>query len=80
MAQSAEKRKTILGLKPFWEKPSSNPPIPSEKRRSQLKMALVAKTNIELDDLLREKPTTTIYPPEPVEKQPVQNRRWKERG
>ena len=36
-------------------------------------MAIVAKTNIELDDLLREKPTTVIYPPEPVEEQPVQN-------
>ena len=73
MAQSAEKGKTILGLEPFWDKPSSNPPTPWEKWRSQLKMALVAKTNIELDDLLREKPTTIIYPPEPVEEQPVQN-------
>ena len=36
-------------------------------------MAIVEKTNIELDDLLREKPTTVIYPPEPVEAQPVQN-------
>ena len=47
------------------------PPIPWEKWRSQLKMALVAKTNIELDELLREKPTTIIYPPEPLEEQPV---------
>ena len=73
MAQSAEKGKTILGLEPFWDKPSSNPPTPWEKWRSQLKMALVPKTNIELDDLLREKPTTIIYPPELVEEQPVQN-------
>ena len=36
-------------------------------------MALVAKTNIELDEFLREKPTTVIYPPEPVEEQPVNN-------
>ena len=73
MAQSAEKGKTILALEPFWEKPSSNPPTPWEKWSSQLKMALVAKTNIELDDLLREKRTTIIYPPEPVDEQPVQN-------
>ena len=73
MAQSAEKSKTILGLETFWEKPSSNPPTPWEKWRSQLKMALVAKTKIELDALLREKPTTLTYPPEPVEEQPVQN-------
>ena len=36
-------------------------------------MALVAKSNIELDELLQERPTTVIYPPEPVEEQPVQN-------
>ena len=74
MAQSAEKGRNILGLEPFWERPSSNPPpIPWEKWRIQIKMALVAKTNIELDELLREKPTTVIYPPEPVEEQPVNN-------
>ena len=73
MAQSAEKGRTILALAPFWERPSYNFPIPWEKWRSQLKMALVAKTNIELDELLREKPTTVIYPPKPVEEQPVNN-------
>ena len=36
-------------------------------------MTLVAKTNIKLDDLLREKPTTIIYRPEPGGEQPVQN-------
>ena len=25
MAQSTEKGRTILGLEPFWERPSSNP-------------------------------------------------------
>ena len=54
MAQSELKGKTILGLEPFWEKPSSNPPIPWEKWRRQLKMANVAKTNIQVEDLLRE--------------------------
>ena len=42
-----------------------------EKWRSQLKMALVAKTNIEPDHYLRDKPTTVIYTPGPVEEQPV---------
>ena len=73
MAQSMEKGRTILGLEPFWERHSSNTPIPWEKWRSHFKMALVAKTKIELDELLREKPTTVIYPPEPVEEQPVNN-------
>ena len=73
MAQSDSKGRTTLGLEPFWDKPSRNPPIPWEKWRSQLKMALVARTNIELDELLQERPTQVIYPPEPVEEQPVQN-------
>ena len=73
MAQSDKIGRTALGLEPFWDKPSSNPPISWEKWRSQLKMALVAKTNIELDELLQERPTAVIYPPEPVEEQPVQN-------
>ena len=75
MAQSDSKGRTALGLEPFWDKLSSNPPIPWEKWRSQLKMALVANTNIELDELLQERSTTVIYPPppEPVEEQPVHN-------
>ena len=73
MAQSDSKGRTTLGLEPFFDKPNSNPPIPWEKWRSQLKMALVAKTNIELDELLQERPTQVIYPPEPVEEQQVQN-------
>ena len=73
MAQSDKIGRTALGLEPFWDKPSRNPPITSENWWSQLKMALVAKTNIELDELLQERPTTVIFPPEPVEEQPVQN-------
>ena len=73
MALSEEKRKTTLGLEPFWEKRSSNPHLPSEKWRSQLKVSFVAKTNIELDDLLREKPMTVIHSPEHVEEQPIHN-------
>ena len=63
MAQSELEGKTKLGLEPFWEKPSSNQPIPWEKWISQLKMAIVAKTNIQVEDLLREKLTSVTYPP-----------------
>ena len=73
MAQTELKGKTILGLQPFSEKLNSNPPIPWEKWRSQLKMAIVAKTNIQVEDLLREKPTSVIYSPEPAEEPPVNN-------
>ena len=73
MARSDKIGRKALGLETFWDKPNSNPPIPWEKWGSQLKMALVAKTNIELDERLQERPTTVIYPPEPVEEQPFQN-------
>ena len=73
MTQSDSKRRTTLGLEPFLEKPSSNSPILWEKWRSQLKITLVAKTNNELDELLQERPTQIIYPPELLEDQPVQN-------
>ena len=38
-------------------------------------MAIIAKPNIELDDLVGEILTTVIYPPEPAEEQPVNNTR-----
>ena len=60
MAQSDKIGRTAPELEPVWEKPSSNPPILWEKWRSQLKMALVAKTNIELDELLQQRPTEVI--------------------
>ena len=81
MAQSDKIGRTTLGLKPFWDKPSSNPPISWEKWRSQLKMALVAKTNIELDELLQERPTTVIYPPQNQWRNnpsKTQHRQWNE--
>ena len=65
MAHSDKIGRTALGVEPFWDKPSSNPSISLEKWWSQLKMALVAKTNIELDELPQERPTTVIYPPPP---------------
>ena len=73
MTQSDSKGRKALGLEPLWDKPDSNPSIPWEKCRSQLKMTLVAKTNHELDEILQERPTAVMYPPEPVEEQPVQN-------
>ena len=75
MAQSEKIGRTALGFEPFWDKLSSNPTISWEKWRSQLKMALVATTNVELDELLQKRQTRVIYPPppEPVEEQTVQN-------
>ena len=45
MAQSATKR-TPLGIEPFWDKPTPDPPLRWEKWRVQYKLALLAKENI----------------------------------
>ena len=36
-------------------------------------MAIVKKTNIQLEDLLREKPTSVIFTPEPAEEPTINN-------
>ena len=64
MAQSATKR-TPLGVDPFWDKPTPDPPLRWEKWRVQYKMALLAKENIILDRLLGPKPEMVELPLEP---------------
>ena len=66
MAQSArEYRKTPLSIEPFWERPTSDPPIRWEKWRILVKLAILARENITLDTLLQPKPTTVRLPAEP---------------
>ena len=66
MAQPArESRKTPLSIEPFWEPPTSDPPLRWEKWRIQVKLAIFARENITLDTLLQPKPTTVRLPAEP---------------
>ena len=58
MAQPARKsRITPLSIEPFWERPTSDPPIRWEKWRIQVKLAILARENITLDTPLQPKPT-----------------------
>ena len=66
MAQSATQKRTPLGIEPFWEKPSADPPLKWEKWQMQAKLALLAKENIALDTLLEPKPETVQLPLEPI--------------
>ena len=61
MAQSATKR-TPLGIDPFWDKPTPDPPLRWEKWTVQYKLALLAKENIILDTLLGPKPEMVELP------------------
>ena len=66
MVQSArESRKTTLSIEPFWEQPTSDPPIRWENWRIQVKLAILARENITLTTLLQPKPTTVRLPAEP---------------
>ena len=66
MAQPArESRKTPLSIEPFWERPTSDPPIRWEKWRIQVKLAILARENITIDTLLQPKPTEVRLPAEP---------------
>ena len=72
MAQPArESRKTPLSIEPFWERPTSDPPIRWEKWRIQLKLAILARENITIDTLLQPKPSTVRLPEEPRYEMPI---------
>ena len=60
-----ESRETPLSIEPFWERPTSDPPIRSEKWRIQVKLAILARENITLDTLLQPKLMTVRLPAEP---------------
>ena len=62
MAQSATQKQTPLGIEPFWEKPSADPPLRWEKWQMQAKLALLAKENITSDILLEPKPENVQLP------------------
>ena len=74
MAQSAgDSRKTPLSIEPFWERPTSDPPIRWEKWRIQVKFAILARENITLDTLLQPKPTMVRLSAEPKYKMPIED-------
>ena len=74
MAQPArESRKTPLSIEPFCERPTSDPPIRREKKRIQIKLAILAGENITLDTLLQPKPTTVRLPAEPKYEMPIED-------
>ena len=66
MALSATQKRTPLGIEPFWEKVSADPPLKWEKWQMQAKLALLAKENIALQILLESEPENVQLPIEPV--------------
>ena len=46
MAQSATKERALLGIEPFWEKPTLEPPLRWDRWQIMLKLAIMAKEGI----------------------------------
>ena len=75
MAQSALKdgSKSPLGIQPFWEKATLEPPLRWENWRTQLKLAILAREGILVDLFLADPPAHVVLPPEPTYEGAVDN-------
>ena len=65
IAQSAGYSKKPLNINPFWERASAEPPLEWTKWAAIMEMAVFAKDEIKIRNLLRPKPSLTD-PVEPV--------------
>ena len=66
MAQSAVKERALLGIEPFWERPTLEPPLRWERLQIMLKLASLAKEGISIDTLRKNPPDKVTIPPEPI--------------
>ena len=74
MAQPApESINTPLSIEPFWERPTSDPPIKWEKWRIHVNLAILVRENITLDTLLQPKLTMVRLPAEPKYEMPTED-------
>ena len=61
MAQSATKERALLGIKPFWEKPTLEPHLRWDRWQIMLKLAILAKEGISINILLEDPQTRSSY-------------------
>ena len=73
MAQSAVKERSLLGIEPFWEKPTLEPPLRWDHWQIMLKLAILAKEGISIDTLREDPPDKVTFPSEPIYKDNVKN-------
>ena len=73
MAQSAGKERAVLGIEPFWEKPTLEPPLRWDRWQIMLKLAIMAKDVISIDTLREDHPNKVTLRPEPIHEDNVEN-------
>ena len=66
MAQSAVKERVVLGIEPFREKPTLEPPLRWERWQIMLKLAILAKESISIGTLREDPPDKFAFPTEPI--------------
>ena len=71
MAQSAVEERALLRIKPFWEKPTLEPPRRWDRWQIMLELAILAKQGISIDTLRKDPPVT--FPPESINENNVEN-------
>ena len=62
MAQSATKERALLGIEPFWDKPTLEPPLRWDRWQIMLKLAIMAKEGISITLSLTTLRTRSLYP------------------
>ena len=73
MAQSAARERSLLGIEPFWDKPTLEPPLRWDRWQIMLKLTIIAKEGISIDILLEDPPDKDILPPESIYEDDVEN-------
>ena len=73
MAQSAGKERAVLGIEPFWEKPTLEPPLRWDRCQIMLKLAIMAKDGISIEALREDPANKVTLLSEPVYEDNVEN-------
>ena len=73
MAQLAVIERALLGIGPFWEKPTLEPPLRWDRRQIMLKVAILAKEDISNDTLREDPPDKVTLPPKPIYEDNAEN-------
>ena len=66
MAQSAVKERALLGIEPFWEKPTLETPLRWGRWQIMMKLAILAKEGISIDTRCDDPPDKVTFPPEHI--------------
>ena len=71
MAQSNSNESNVRGIPSFWQNHTVDPPIPWEEWSDLFQLAIIAKENIDIENLLN--PTERYHPPPPTLENPPEN-------